>query len=1197
MKKTPRLHPTGNRQLRLEQLEPRLVLDASALVISEFMASNDNTLLDAEGDASDWVEILNSGAEAVDLTGLHLTDDAEQLDRWEFQAGTTIGPGGFLLVFASGKDTVFNGPNAGGTEQHTDFKLSAGGEYLAIVDVDGSTIIDEFAPEFLPQQEDLSYGSKMASTGVQTVRLATGANAMALVPINDNLGLSWTDPDFNDASWPLSGPTGFGYENNPGNSTNFVDEIQTSIPSGTRSYFLRVPFTLTELDDIGSLTLRMKYDDGFVAYLNGHRFAEAYAPDTLHYNSTATNNHDDFLAEQFAEFDASAAIPYLRVGENVLAIHALNLANSSDALHVPELVSSGSQLVDPTTQGFFVEPTPGYGNVGTPIAGFTAAPEFSLPHGFYESTQIVALDSTTPNSKIVYTTDGSTPTVDGSLNVLNGTLYVNALSISTTTTLRARAFRAEYEPSPLVASTYLFINDIIQQSPSGQLPGSGWAPDGRNGQSINYGIDPDIINLYGAEAVKESLRSLSTFSITTDIDNLFDRNTGIYVNAGYRGRDWERPASVELIDDAEGFQINAGLRIRGGYSRNDFNPKHAFRFYFRGEYGATKLEYPVFGDEGVDKFDVLDLRTAQNYSWSSSGDYQNTFVREVFGRDFQRDADQPYTRSRYHHLYLNGEYWGIFQTQERIEKYYAESYFGGEEEDYDVVKSDLAVTGGTEVADGDDLAWRALFNSAQALANNPSGNSNNYWTMQGLNPDGTRNPSLPVLLDVDNLADYMLALFYTGGYDTGLSQFLNNNQANNWFGVRNRVTGDQGFQFFIHDNEHALGANNTNTIDRTGPFNNGNQNNFSQFNPQYLHQDLLASPEYRLAFADRVHKHLFNDGALTTDASVAKILQRAAEVEPAIIAESARWGDSKRGTPFNKTDWQNEINTLGSGYFNLRRNLLLNSQLPGDGLYPSTQAPTFNQFGGLATSSFTLNMSAPTGTIYYTVDGTDPRAIGGSVGANAQAFSTPFGFSSAQTVKARVLLGGNWSALTEATFTVPQPADFNESGSVDGTDLAWWSANWGTSSNSPADSDGDGDTDGNDFLNWQRNFTGPGESQVASVSLATSTLETIYSHLGEPVSESAEVEVQEGSFFVSLSNGLPTTSIARQRDLDSQAHESPEASARQLAFAQVFPSAPAALAADLVAASRSENPLPSRDAIPWQFDELIEGLPGDAEEA
>lgn len=161
------------------------------------------------------------------------------------------------------------------------------------------------------------------------------------------------------------------------------------------------------------------------------------------------------------------------------------------------------------------------------------------------------------------------------------------------------------------------------------------------------------------------------------------------------------------------------------------------------------------------------------------------------------------------------------------------------------MKSGLGDVGGTELSEGNDIAWRQLFDYGQALAANPVANANVYWAMQGLNPDGTRNLSLPVLLDAENLIDYMLVIFYTGGYDTGLSRFLGDDKANNWFGVYNRVTADQGFQFFIHDNEHSLGAESPNVhgtqfIDRTGPFNNGSQNSYAQFNPQFLHQDRMA---------------------------------------------------------------------------------------------------------------------------------------------------------------------------------------------------------------------------------------------------------------------------------------------------------------------------------------------------------------------
>src|SRR4030042_383598 len=94
-------------------------------VISEFMASNgsneplaEGELLDEDGDSSDWIEIYNPTAEAVHLGGWYLTNDADNLEQWQFPAGVVLGPGQFLVVFASGKDR-----KAASAELHTSFQL------------------------------------------------------------------------------------------------------------------------------------------------------------------------------------------------------------------------------------------------------------------------------------------------------------------------------------------------------------------------------------------------------------------------------------------------------------------------------------------------------------------------------------------------------------------------------------------------------------------------------------------------------------------------------------------------------------------------------------------------------------------------------------------------------------------------------------------------------------------------------------------------------------------------------------------------------------------------------------------------------------------------------------------------------------------------------------------------------------------
>ncbi|MHC1768033.1 MAG: CotH kinase family protein [Verrucomicrobiia bacterium] len=121
-------------------------------VISEFMAANESVLADEDGAFSDWIEIHNPGGDPVSLAGYHLTDDRADLEEWTFPA-VTVPPGGYLVVFASGKNRV---DPAG--ELHTSFSLSAEGEYLALVAPDSKAVLSEFAPGYPPQSEDESFG-------------------------------------------------------------------------------------------------------------------------------------------------------------------------------------------------------------------------------------------------------------------------------------------------------------------------------------------------------------------------------------------------------------------------------------------------------------------------------------------------------------------------------------------------------------------------------------------------------------------------------------------------------------------------------------------------------------------------------------------------------------------------------------------------------------------------------------------------------------------------------------------------------------------------------------------------------------------------------------------------------------------------------------------------------------------------------
>lgn len=599
---------------------------------------------------------------------------------------------------------------------------------------------------------------------------------------------------------------------------------------------------------------------------------------------------------------------------------------------------------------------------GAPIVPVASDPgiAFSVPRGVQSEPFDLQIVTQIAQGTLRYTLDGSDPRTSASAREAASPLTLridpdntDGRFTSPVVIVRTAVMRDGVPQTLVTTHSYLFLDRVTDLSPDDRAPGSQWpAPRDNGGQAINYGMDPDVLTdpAY-ASVIQDALAALPSVVIATDVSNLFDDTTGIYMNAQQHGEEWERPASFEILyaDGRAPVQIDSGLRIRGGYSRIDENPKHAFRLIFRSRYGASRLRYPLFEGEGASDFDKVDLRTAQNYSWSYMGDSAMTFTRDVFSRDTQRDLGQPYTRSRYYHLYLDGVYWGIFQTQERAEADFAATYLGGVADDYDVIKMAADNDYQVEATDGTIDAWQEVFQRTQDGFTDDA----SYYALEGKNASGARDTSLPVWVNIDSLIDYMLVIFYTGNIDAPVSKFLNNQKANNFYAIRSRVAGDRGFLFFSHDAEHTLFARaqslhiglqeNRVTIGDVGGATNGNGDiddsyrmqvtELTRFQPQWLHHKLAESALYRQRFAARARQLLEGEGALTPSKVTPRMLARAAEIETAIVAESARWGDSKQSRPLTRDDdWQPAVDDIVDNFFPFRTQVTID-QLRGAGLY------------------------------------------------------------------------------------------------------------------------------------------------------------------------------------------------------------------------------------------------------------------------
>ena len=218
-------------------------------------------------------------AQPVSLLDWSLTDSATNLTKWRFP-DVTVAPNSYLVVFASGKDIR----NAG-EPLHTNFKLDDAGEYLALVAADGVTVASSFQPAYPLQVPNISFG--LQDVAGSSALLAATAPARVLIPGNDALGTNWTAQAFNDSTW-LQGANGVGYETSPAEYASLIPTDVRQAMAQNNSCYVRLPFRVDDPAAFSQWRLLVQYNDGFIAYLNGHEVARRNAPDNAAWNSAAT---------------------------------------------------------------------------------------------------------------------------------------------------------------------------------------------------------------------------------------------------------------------------------------------------------------------------------------------------------------------------------------------------------------------------------------------------------------------------------------------------------------------------------------------------------------------------------------------------------------------------------------------------------------------------------------------------------------------------------------------------------------------------------------------------------------------------------------------------------------------------------------------------------------------------------------------
>jgi hypothetical protein len=439
------------------------------------------------------------------------------------------------------------------------------------------------------------------------------------------------------------------------------------------------------------------------------------------------------------------------------------------------------------------------------------APIFSVPGGYYDQDVLVEIDGPLSSSHVIFTVDGSVPTQ------ADGSVYVRPIRLGApaVTVVRARAVFPDGRLGPVVSASY-------------------------------------FVGVHAA---------LPLVSLIVDPTDLWDVESGIYVNPHERGETWERPVDVTYVDQdrCSGFQVPAGVRIHGHGTRGF--PKMSFRLYFRQEYGVSRLAYPLFSESEVITFKRLVLHNSgQDRPVFPHTNWTHLRNQLAMGLAFQHGGLAPHSRPVL--LFINGELWGIYQLRERLDRFFLADHYGVQEADFLQAPD---VRGQSDVVMGDREDWDRLqqFLETHDLAD-PAGYA--YVESQ---------------VDVANFIDYNILQIYASNDDwphQNVHQFRPSVPGGRWHWMF--WDSDRGFA------ARPVGRVDTNImadlLERDDRYTGGRD--------KLLLRKLLGNSGFRERFLSRTADLL--NTTLAPSSVVDRIDALAAALEPDVVYEASRWSVS-----------------------------------------------------------------------------------------------------------------------------------------------------------------------------------------------------------------------------------------------------------------------------------------------------------------
>jgi len=726
---------------------------------------------------------------------------------------------------------------------------------------------------------------------------------------------------------------------------------------------------------------------------------------------------------------------------------------------------------------------------------------FDNGRGFYDESFDLEVSVEGYGVSIIYTMDGSEP------SLTNGQFPTNVTTVSTlqkkfkipiSGSTVVRVYAHNIDGDALSTHTYIFPQDVFSQNKNDAISNQNYPSQWGYGtsrlgfveckwQDADYEMTTDddcfsnIPNLQ--QRLENGLKEIPTMSISLDKDQIFGSDSGIYVypveqldtcdNIPTNVHAWEREASVEIFNNGtfDDLQVNAGLQISGGSTRYFDFYKHSLKLKFRSEYGAGKLNYPVYGDEAVDKFENLQLRMVGHctpHDWGSSRREQTQYHKDNWVRYLQKELSGKGSSpiGKFFHLFINGLYWGLYDVSERPDSDHMSEYFGGEPEDYEVIKL-------LEVKSGTDSVYRHMYDLGHTIYDttytDPVYNPFTQDTIYKENIEVNDNKAsafyneITEILDIDKFIDYILLNLYLVNTDW---------KQNNWWAARNAAKNGK-FQFFAWDAEWILceaGVKNPTLLQAA------QQGTHLKYHPIDLNQRLFDVEEYRTKFGDHLQCNCIEEDGVLNPANLVESYKLSEQkIHDAVLLEFARWADVRKSyfnfeticpsavdetlLKYETEIIPNLLNEMLTIYgkphtnYNIIPNYYKRKKVNGEYIFTEVinfKAAKFSKIESQVPNGYQLKLynlntkystnggQVPLGDIYYTTDGTDPRNIDGTISNSAIKYTSPITINKYVMIKARVFTPETVSYTDSYTYEIDGlwstmcPREFFPQGYYDG---------------------------------------------------------------------------------------------------------------------------------------------------------------------